>query len=169
MALRHLAIQLCRQAVASQRGLRDRGRVPLLPVYVNLAQLRPTGTQVTWQAVQQLVLATIGSDDPEVRELLDAEFHPLQHRREWLFLFDSFDEIPELLSAVEADPVIDRYEAAIREFLRRMMCSGVIASRTYRGPRRTSVVRLVPLTEESKHELARKLGLSQPDMALLDC
>jgi hypothetical protein len=173
VALRHLAIQLCEQASTGRHRFRDRRRdprwVPPLPVYVNLAQLRPTdGTPVTWQTVQQLVRATVEANDPGVRELLEAEFQPFDHRREWLFLFDSFDEIPELLSAVEADRTIERYEAAITEFLRHMTCSGVIASRPYRGPRHIrDIARLVALSEHGKHELAAKRKLTPDEHTLL--
>jgi hypothetical protein len=57
--------------------------------------------------------------------------------RPWVFLFDSFDEIPEVLSSTETDEVIAAYSDAIDDFLSGInYCRGVIASRGYRGPRR---------------------------------
>jgi hypothetical protein len=163
VALRHFAITLCRQAWNDRRSVR------ILPVYVNLRQLRPRPEPVDWRSIQALVLASLGADDAGVAAFLDEEFHRLEHRRQWLFLFDSFDEIPALLSATDVTETIERYENAIRDYLTRMGCSGVIASRHYRGPRRSAwtVAQILPLSEERKHELAGRLGLLANDFDLL--
>jgi len=163
VALRHLALELCRKLESSLR----RG---LIPVYVNLRRLDIEGRSVNADTIQELVLRTLGhEDDAEARKFLDDEFDAIARRGEWLFLFDSFDEIPELLSATEADAAVRHYEDALSEFLVRMSrCGGIVASRHYRGPRRQHwpSLRILGLTEERKHELARA-RMSPDDFKLL--
>lgn len=48
----------------------------------------------------------------------------------WLFLFDSFDEIPDILGSTETDTVVEEYADALFHFLHGMnQCRGVVASR----------------------------------------
>lgn len=77
----------------------------------------------------------------------------------WTFLFDSFDEIPEILTSVEADDTVRRYERAIGEFLRAVgPCRGIVASREYRGPEHLHWprFRLLELSDSRRRQLIRR-------------
>src|SRR5436190_23295355 len=79
-----------------------------------------------------------------------------------LFLFDSFDEIPEILGSTEIDDKVSEYGNAIDDFLHGInQCSGVIASRFYRGPTQKGWVRfkIIPLSEKRQLQLISKTDL----------
>jgi hypothetical protein len=70
-----------------------------------------------------------------VASFLNEEFDGRMVEGGWLFLFDSFDEIPELLSVTETGTATERYEQALRDFVTTLSrCRGVIASREFRSP-----------------------------------
>src|SRR5947209_3917593 len=80
----------------------------------------------------------------------------------FFFLFDSFDELPEVLNSIEADDRVNDYGKAIDDFLHGMgRCRGVVASRFYKGPTRLDWkhFRILPLTESRQMELINKTNL----------
>src|SRR5262249_20606072 len=104
-------------------------------------------------------------DDREVDEFLEAEFDAGLRERTWLFLFDSFDEIPAILNSTEADGPIANYASAISDFLHGMnACTGIIPSREFRGPAGFGWPRfwILPLDDRHREMLVRKADLS-PD------
>ena len=56
-------------------------------------------------------------NDRDIEQFLEEEFQVGVKEGTWLFLFDSFDELPEVLSSVEADTTIGDYAQAIDDFL----------------------------------------------------
>jgi hypothetical protein len=71
-----------------------------------------------------------------VASFLKEEFDGRMVEGGWPFLFDSFDEIPELLSVTETGTATEteRYEQALRDFVTTLSRRrGVIASREFRG------------------------------------
>src|SRR6185503_13292593 len=86
----------------------------------------------------------------------------------WFFLFDSFDEIPEILSSTEADKTVRQYATAISDFLHGLnQCRGIIASRFFHGPRQFGWPRfsILPLSSSRRTELVRKANL-KPDVEM---
>ena len=129
VALRHAAMIMAESAKSSRRS-----RIPL---YVNLREFRPTGCTVTAADVREYAFnAVLDVSDRRQVSYLDDNFARGLDDGTWFFLFDSFDEIPELLGAVEVDATIHKYENAVAAFLEDApRCGGVLASREYRGPR----------------------------------
>lgn len=97
----------------------------------------------------------------DIEEFLDEEFERGREAGTWLFLFDSFDELPDVLGSTEADDTIRQYADAIEDFLGGMgRCRGIIASRHFRGPKsRWPRFRILPLTEERRQLLIRRAEL----------
>lgn len=157
ISLRKVAIDLAREAMHSSR---EDSRIPL---YVNLRAFRPVAGRVDAGAVREFVLATVNqANSRDVDRFLDAEFDPGLADGSWLFLFDSFDEIPDVLGADRMDETVERYADALHAFLHAMnTCRGVIASREFRGPRRFGWPRftVLRLTAEQQRELIRKADL----------
>jgi hypothetical protein len=158
VAMRHVAIRVAEAASRSRRA------DSLLPVYVNLKELRrPEGEAVNGELVRRLVFEALNpSGSHQGERFLKQEFDEGVDRGAWLFLFDSFDEIPDILSSVEADDAIKAYAQAIAEFLEpRRKCRGVVASREFRGPAhlRWARFRIRPLSEQRQAELIRKAEL----------
>jgi hypothetical protein len=119
-----------------------------------------------------------------VERFLEAELKRGMQEGTWVFLFDSFDELPEVLGTRESDVVLREYASAISDFLHGFnICRGVIASRAFRGPsmlpwprfrilpltptRRLELIRKADLDPVVEQELIAHLGLSEPGMLLM--
>lgn len=165
VALRHLAET--RAAAADTFG-RPNSTIPL---YINLKNLRPRNGVINCRVLRDFVFQSLNpNDSPEVSRFLEDEFEDGLRRGRWLFLFDSFDEIPEILAAVEADATVDRYSSVLFDFIASMSrCRGIIASREYRGPREISWprFRITPLSESRKQDLINRAHLSDDDKHIL--
>lgn len=138
------------------------GRIPL---YVNLKELRPVAGQLDSETVRSYVLGQLNrANSRDVEQFLADEFTTGMREGTWLFLFDSFDEIPEVLTATESDETVGRYADVLYDFLHGMNASpGVVASREFKGPRRFGWPRFTVqrLTERQKRELIRKADLDE--------
>ena len=158
VALRHLAQRMAQRANTS-RSLKS-----IIPLYVNLKHLRRSADQpVDQKLIHEFVFKNLNRiNDRDVEEFLTDEFKQGMADGTWLFLFDSFDEIPDILSSTEADHTIREYADAISAFLHGMnQCRGVVASREYKGPRFLGwpKFRILPLSLDRKIELIRRTGL----------
>lgn len=144
VALRKVAIDMARAARTSRNP-----RSPL-PVFVNLRQLEAGDRPVDVDLVRDCAKASMMmTQDAVFDEYLRKEFDREYATGGWCFLFDSFDEIPAILSSSDSDDVVIAYSEAIRKFARGMGASRVIvASRSFRGPQRKSGTRfrISPLT-----------------------
>ena len=156
VALRHLALRMCAEMKShpSERGV--------IPLYLNLKEFRPSGS-VNANAVLDFVMSSLKRRSVVyVERFLEQEFDRGIEEGTWLFLFDSFDEIPAVLGTVEADDVIAEYAAALDDFLTGMnACRGVIASRDFRGPKTINWprFRVLRLTGKQRRDLIQKLDL----------
>lgn len=159
VALRHVAFRIAHRATNS------RSTESLIPVYVNLKELHRRGKQpVDRGLIQDFVLESLKRiNDRDVHQFVDMNFEGGLLAGTWLFLFDSFDEIPDILSSTESDPIIIAYSSAISDFLGGMnQCRGVIASRYFRGPKQSGLprFRVLPLSYKRRRALIRKTELS---------
>jgi hypothetical protein len=158
VALRHVANLLV------ERAAKSRSQDSLIPIYLNLRELRRTKNQsIDRNLVESFVLRSLNANDRDVEEFLDGEFNKGMRNGTWIFLFDSFDELPDVLSSTEADATIRMYAEAIHEFLHGMnKCRGMIASRYFRGPTRLTWprFRILALARERRVKLIHKIGLS---------
>ncbi len=161
VALRHVTLMM------AQKAMRDRKLKTVIPIYINLKTLesKRNGTKqsIDQNLIRDFVLQTLNrANDRDIEAFLDEEFDCGLHEGTWLFLFDSFDEISEVLSSTEADIIIRRYAEAIDDFLRGMnRCRGIVASREYRGPRHLGWprFRILSLSEKRQEELIRRADL----------
>ena len=80
----------------------------------------------------------------------------------WVFLFDSFDEIPAILSSIDADGTVAAYRDVINVFTGESRCRVVLASRHFRGPALGgwTQLMLLPLTPKRQMDLVRRAHLS---------
>lgn len=159
VALRHVAL------VEARRAKSSRHIDSIIPIYVNLKGLtRPDGEAIDKNLIESFVLRSLNrANDRDIEEFLSDEFLPGLRQGTWFFLFDSFDEISEVLSSTEADDTIMAFADAISDFLHGMnRCRGIVASRHFRGPRRLSWprFRILPLREKRRIELVKKANLS---------
>jgi hypothetical protein len=158
VALRHVA-----QTMAS-RAHKSGNLRAVIPLYMNLKELkRDSDESIDRHLIERFILRVLNRvNDRDVEEFLEDEFDAGLREGTWLFLFDSFDEIPEVLSSSEADEAIRSYGEAIRDFLSGMnRCHGIIASREYRGPRRLGWprFRILQLSSDRRAQLIKRSGL----------
>lgn len=157
VALRHVAMKLAGRA--KRRGLRT-----VIPIYINLKEIeRPQDRGIDRNLIEEFTLRSLNRvSNRDVEEYLDEEFGKGLEDGSWLFLFDSFDEIPEILGSTEPDSVIRKYTRAIEDFLHGMnRCRGVVASRYFRGPGQVQWprFRILPLSADRREELVRRADL----------
>ncbi|WP_258951398.1 NACHT domain-containing protein [Lentzea californiensis] len=165
IALRHLARVLAKQA-AKSRNVRA-----VIPLYINLKQLDVRPDEVREDKIKSFVLASLNeANSRDVQELLDNEFDRGLDEGTWLFLFDSFDEIPDLLSAEDTRRVAPLYAQAIADFLGPFTrCRGIVASRDFTSPDLAQFTRfrILRLSQRQQHKLIRRADLDRPvDRAL---
>lgn len=157
VALRHIGIVECRRALG--RGPWKRP----VPLYVNLRDFKPTADTIGAEQVREYILSTLTSlnDARQIRYLRE-NFDGAIEKGKWLFLFDGFDEVPEVLAAVQINATIKRYAEALHAFATDVgSCRSIIASREYRGPEKLDWPRLeiVGLNEERKRAFIKKADL----------
>ncbi|GAA2720711.1 NACHT domain-containing protein [Cellulomonas aerilata] len=157
VALRKLAIDLL------DRAARSRHPREIVPLYINLKDFKPA--KVDAQAVEAHVLSTLlqGCSVDEAR-FLQTHFQSGLRSGSWIFLFDSFDEIPAILSQADYEDTVKTYSNALAEFLTRpnkSRCRGILASRYFRGPRQTLWTRfkVLPLTSRQQGDLMLRMKL----------
>ncbi|MDJ0682746.1 MAG: NACHT domain-containing protein [Xenococcaceae cyanobacterium MO_167.B52] len=160
VALRHVARKLAKSAMKSRRVK------SVIPLYINLKKLeRSSEEPIDRNLIESFVKKELNRiNDRDIEEFLDNEFDIGLKQKTWLFLFDSFDELPEVLSSVEADEFTRSYAEAIDDFLGGFnKCQGIIASRQFRGPKHLGWprFRILPL-EDRRQELIRKAQLDLP-------
>lgn len=158
VALRHLVQSLAR------RAMHARSTKSLIPIYINFKELKRQSDEIVDRnLIQSFVFKSINrANDRDIEEYLEKEFDRGMQEGIWLFLFDSFDETPDILSSTEADATIREYSDAISDFLHSMnKCRGIVASRQFRGPGQIGWprFRILPLTEVRRAELVHKTDL----------
>lgn len=159
VALRHVALNL------AEMGAKARKTNSLLPVYVNFKELkRPEHSPVDRKLINDFIVDSLNRvNDSAVTRYLDEYFQQGIEDGTWLFLFDSFDEIPDILSSTEVDSRISEYSAAINDFMGSFnSCRGIVASRFYRGPSNAGWkrFRILELSEQRQLRLIRRANLS---------
>jgi hypothetical protein len=164
VAMRHVAYRMA-DAAADSRHIESK-----LPIFVNLKEIkRISEEKIDRSLIRNLVFETIKRvNDHFVDEFLDDNFDEGVKKGLFVFFFDSFDEIPDVLSSTQADDVIDAYSRAISDFLSGMNeCRGIIASRSYRGPERQGwrTFRILELSSTRQQALVRRAFAIKPELA----
>ena len=151
VALRHLAKKL------AQKGQRSKNKDALIPLYINLRELeRPHKSSINADMIKNFVLDNIRRGDSDTSAFVREHWDEYKDKGIWFFLFDSFDEIPDVLHAATGSKAVNDYSHALRQFLEGMgECRGVLASREYKGPSALpwSKFRILPLGGDHQSRL----------------
>jgi hypothetical protein len=136
----------------------------VIPLYVDLKSIeREAGREIDAALIGSHVVKTLNrTGDLAITEFLDEELRKGMQEGTWLFLFDSFDEIPDILSVTSADSTIREYGLAIYDFLAGFnRCRGVVASRSFRGPGALNWPRfeITPLSDRNRRNLIKRADL----------
>lgn len=165
VALRHLAKQFAEQ------GKKSNDKDAIVPLYVNLREMDTSGDAgVTADNVREFVLDNIRRGDADTSSFVRENWNDYCDKGIWLFLFDSFDEIPAVLHAESGSNVVREYSQAIRQFLEGMgECKGILASREFKGPEALpwKKLRILPLSGDKQDELIQNSFLNTQQMSLV--
>ncbi len=157
VALRHLAQRLARRVIENPQKHR------LIPIYINFKDFRPAERPVRSSHIHDFILEQLNqARSRDIERFLEREFDLGTRDGSWIFLFDSFDEIPDVLTAVEAGKIVEEYADAIYDFFHDLnACRGIVATRDFRGPKRFGWPKfeIVPLSLKRRRELIRKANL----------
>jgi NACHT domain len=155
--------------------MKEVGGTGRVPIYINLREwAAPTQTSRWTQErppnsndVEDFVIAQIRNRGDRFTELFtDKYFADLWRHGRLFFIFDSFDEIPELLDATEESWLIRGLSTALSNFIQTNPNSrGLVASRVFRRPSSnflaTKILDIRPLSERKIAEgLSRFPGLT---------
>jgi DNA polymerase III delta prime subunit len=154
VALRKLARDMLKQTESTHR----------IPIYVNLREWLRDGDGHTpkWSEtskpepkdLEDFVIRSLKSrGDVFTEEFVDKYFRKLWQHGRLFFLFDSFDEIPELLDSNEESWLIESLSNVISRFINSNHLSrGILASRVYRRPTQSflagKILDIRPMSEE---------------------
>lgn len=165
VALRHLAKQFAMQ------GKKSNDEKATVPLYINLREMEVSNIeQINADGVRNFVLENIRRGDADTAAFVKENWEDYCNRGVWLFLFDSFDEIPSVLHSATGSNIIQTYSQAIRQFLEGMgECRGVLASREFKGPEALpwKKIRILPLSGEKQDELIRNSFLNENNLNLV--
>ena len=159
VALRHVALH---EALSAARA-RDPKRP--IPLYINLREFKASPSKVNAGSVREFAKNHLNpGDDLLIKEFLDENFDEGIADGAWTFYFDSFDEIPAILSSTEADEVVNSFGQALQQFGNELnKCRILVASRSFRGPSHVNWHRftLLPLRLRQQQDLMGRLGLDE--------
>lgn len=177
VSLRHLAEML------AERAKKRRNPKTIIPIYINLKGLeRQPGEPVDKRLIENFILETLHeAADRDVEVFIDDEYLRGLREGTWLFLFDSFDELPEVLSATDDSHIIRSYSDALADFLQLPnKCRGIIASRQFKSPvdadwprfrilelsdaHRLELIKKMRLDKAQVNELLSELAIASPEM-----
>lgn len=165
VALRHLAKQFAEQ------GRKSNDKNATVPLYINLREMESSNIDtVNANSVREFVLDNIRRGDADTSAFVKENWDDYCNRGIWLFLFDSFDEIPAVLHSEVGSNVVRHYSQAIRQFLEGMgECKGILASREFKGPEALpwKKLRILPLSGEKQDELIQNSFLDTQYMNLV--
>ncbi len=157
VALRKLALRMLDKMSANSR----------IPIYVNLREWTPKRVvengRVTFQFddLQAFVTASITKGESTRQAFVNEYFLRLWSAGQLFFIFDSFDEISELLDAGKDEEVVDALSVLISRFISGDGKSkGILASRFFRRPT-DSFQALKELEIRPLSEAAAMQGLSR--------
>ncbi|MGK7892689.1 MAG: NACHT domain-containing NTPase [Xenococcus sp. (in: cyanobacteria)] len=157
--LRHIAQKL------AYRSLNSSSIKSIIPLYIDLQKLERTkDEEINRDLIEEAVKKQLKeANDRDVYVFVDKEFDRCSQEGTWLFLFDSLDQIPEILTTTEANQnqVIANYAEAIKNFLSGSnKCRGIIASRHFSQAKFSNWVkfRILPL-ENRRFDFIGKANL----------
>lgn len=163
------------KSVALRKLARDMldevGKTGRVPIYINLREWLPkegkrntTWTEAAKPTVQELESFVIDNikarGDVFTEEFVDQYFRDLWKHGRLFFLFDSFDEIPELLDIDEESWLINALSDVLSRFISSSSQSrGVLASRVFRRPTQAFLAqKILDIRPMSEERIVQALG-----------
>jgi hypothetical protein len=144
---------------------------PGLPValYFNLKLLdRAAGRAIDSSLIREFIDDQLRrSGSPDISRFLNEHFSRGIQDGSWMFLFDSFDEIPDVLNSEDVSENIRLYSEAIFSFASDFnRCRTLLATRYFRRPEDSSQpkLRILPLSDKQRDEMVNRAALT-PDAA----
>ena len=131
VSLRHLFLQMAKTCASSKN------KNTVVPIYLNLKHLHMGADKVDADKIHDWVIEQLRADqDRTIHDFLNKNFEQMLNDGNFFFIFDSFDEIPAVMDALEEQEVVRQYAMALDRFLHSgHRCRGLVGSRPYRAPK----------------------------------
>jgi hypothetical protein len=157
-ALRKRARRLMPAARRAATGIR-------IPVYVDLGQLAISSTPADADLLRTHVAEILCGGDPLLNSTVLRLLRESRDTVRWIFFFDSFDELPAVLAATDAERVVEEHLKAIRQFVASLPSSrAVIAGREFSDlavQTFATTTYVQPLSARRQRSFIRAAGLSR--------
>lgn len=130
VALRKLSVDL----------LKEVNVVNKIPLYINLKEWNNTNwseaSPPTEDELYDFVKDNVARRDRAISIFVDQYFDRLYEKRKLFFIFDSFDEIPQVMNVDDDSMLIDQLSNVLYKFIKDInnQTAGIVASRKFRKP-----------------------------------
>lgn len=154
-SMRTMARDICRKAMASRSP-------EIMAIYVDLANLTASPAAPTAKDISTLILDEVSGGYQTIRDKLKESLDGDADRANWLFLFDSFDEISSLWSTGRTSVITADFLNELHHFLRPggARFRAVVATRDdVTLPPGTRMTGIAPLTHAAQRKLIEKTGI----------
>ena len=158
VALRHTVLKISEK-------VSKRKKISPIPLYINLKGLKNRkNEEVNSLFIRNFILQELNRvGHRDIEEFLDDYFDIGLQNGEWIFFFDSFDEIPKVLSSKDYDKTVSQYANAIWDFMNGSNdCRAILASREYKGPKQAlnwTKFKILDLSDKQRKKLIKKYEL----------
>ncbi|OEE62522.1 hypothetical protein A1OS_18050 [Enterovibrio norvegicus] len=158
VALRKLAQDLLMQAKSANK----------IPIYINLKEWNNTtwseSSPPTEDELYAFVRENVARRDRALSIFVDKYFDRLYEKRKLFFIFDSFDEIPQVMNTHNDSLLIDKLSDVLFKFIKdnNGQPTGILASRHFRKPTKSfdasREIEIRPFNETQVTTTLRKMG-----------
>ena len=130
VSLRELFIDM------ADRCAKSNSESEVVPLYLDLKRLHVPTSGLSANSIHVWILHELRTgQDSTTHAFVDDNFERMLDRGLFFFLFDSFDEIPDIMDA-QTEEVVQTYAEALERFIHATHgCRGLVASRPYRTPK----------------------------------
>lgn len=164
VALRKLSLDLIKEVKNAQK----------IPLYINLKEWVGTSWTVdsppTEEELYCFVKNNVARRDRALSIFVDKYFDRLYETKRFFFIFDSFDEIPQVMNVDEKSMLIDQLSNVLFKFIKDKNghTAGILASRQFRKPtgkfQASSEIEIRPFNDAQIIKTIRKLSSNSSDV-----
>ncbi|SMY33236.1 NACHT domain-containing protein [Photobacterium andalusiense] len=164
VALRKLSVDLLKEVNAVNK----------IPLYINLKEWNNTNwsetSPPTEDELYEFVKDNVARRDRAISIFVDQYFDRLYEKRKLFFIFDSFDEIPQVMNVDDNSMLIDQLSAVLYKFIKdkNNQTAGIVASRKFRKPtnsfKASSEIGIRPFNEKQVITSIKKMSANSSDL-----
>ncbi|MGD6735367.1 NACHT domain-containing protein [Photobacterium leiognathi subsp. mandapamensis] len=164
IALRKLSVDLLKEVNVANK----------IPLYINLKEWSNTNwsetSPPTEDELYEFVKDNVARRDRAISIFVDQYFDRLYEKRKLFFIFDSFDEIPQVMNVDDDSMLIDQLSNVLYKFIKDInnQTAGIVASRKFRKPTNSfeasSEIGIRPFNEKQVITSIKRMSANASDL-----